>query len=544
MKRLNLLILIFLFSVISVSAADESIAIQIVDRSVKITGNAKVGEMISLWVLRPGIEHEALKTAGFADYETVSYSDQTQALPDGFSFEFSMAPNDTKGEYTAVLDGGNISKKFKYIPPIELSIYSDEINEANSTALAALLKNDPYVIQALMQFGSDNSVLSDLTSDSDILLWSEIFKEQGNFNSVNLNDISKRTNLIYKLNTDPDIYNIIQGNEALLDMDDIYAKIHLDIFDYSTQLNDFIASKRKFLTVGVTKSIMSEGLALVLLNNTRWGAMGDMLEKYKIAYPFNYSGSYSGLSEYVCKAISGKNFTSLEAAKKAFEESLSNNTGGNVSIPSTGGGGGGGGSVSGIIKSSENNFESINESKAFSDLENVVWAQISIARLSEAGIVAGDGTGKFYPNDNVTREQFIKMLVLSFGLYNADAQCTFTDVSKDHWAYSYIASAVESGIVNGVGDNQFGLERLITRQELAAMADRVSKKAGYAADDKEPEFDDSDTIAEYAYDAVGRLSNAGIINGMGDNKFEPELFATRAQSAVIICRLLDLGNEQ
>lgn len=47
-------------------------------------------------------------------------------------------------------------------------------------------------------------------------------------------------------------------------------------------------------------------------------------------------------------------------------------------------------------------------------------------------------------------------------------------------------------------------------------------------------FDDFDEISEYAKPAVSYLAGAGIINGMGNNKFEPKTAVTRAMLAQII----------
>ena len=54
------------------------------------------------------------------------------------------------------------------------------------------------------------------------------------------------------------------------------------------------------------------------------------------------------------------------------------------------------------------------------------------------------------------------------------------------------------------------------------------------------EFSDAADIADYASEAVGALANAGVVNGVGDNLFDPNGTATRAQAAVIINNALEM----
>ena len=178
-------------------------------------------------------------------------------------------------------------------------------------------------------------------------------------------------------------------------------------------------------------------------------------------------------------------------------------------------------------------------SDKFSDLNGYDWAKNHINKLNLKGIINGIGDSKFAPGENVTREQFVKMLVLSLGLYDGSAKCSFTDVNEGEWHYDYIASAVNMGIVNGMGDGSFGVGMNITRQEMAAMAYRASVVAGIDFTDSKLDFNDADEIADWAKEAVSNMAGLGIITGMGNGNFEAKGFANRAQAAVIIGRLLD-----
>jgi len=170
--------------------------------------------------------------------------------------------------------------------------------------------------------------------------------------------------------------------------------------------------------------------------------------------------------------------------------------------------------------------------RIFSDLPKDHWAYDYVMTLVSGGYLDGVSETEFAPEDNVTREQFAKMLVSARNVYNEDMECDFTDVERDHWAYSYIASAVNAGIISGYEDGTFGLGKNITRQEMAVMVARA--KPNLPERISAITFKDSDEISDWAALAVTKVQKADIINGMPDGSFSPKADATRSQAAKII----------
>ena len=66
------------------------------------------------------------------------------------------------------------------------------------------------------------------------------------------------------------------------------------------------------------------------------------------------------------------------------------------------------------------------------------------------------------------------------------------------------------------------------------------KTSGYEAQQSGNTFADDELISAYAKEAVSMLTEAGVINGVGDNKFDPKANATRAQAAKVIFGALKL----
>lgn len=195
------------------------------------------------------------------------------------------------------------------------------------------------------------------------------------------------------------------------------------------------------------------------------------------------------------------------------------------------GGGGGGGSSVAIDPSFE---EQLNKPiSTFNDVHNTHWAAQSVGYLANAGVISGTGDGSFAPDRTVTREEFVKMVIGAFGITGAK-DIAFGDIAKDHWAYNYIAIAVNNGIVNGVSEDAFGMGAKITRQDMAVIIARVAALKDIDLGNGSASFTDAANIDGYAKQAVGLLAGAKVINGYEDGSFKPQGSLTRAEAAKVI----------
>jgi hypothetical protein len=179
--------------------------------------------------------------------------------------------------------------------------------------------------------------------------------------------------------------------------------------------------------------------------------------------------------------------------------------------------------------------------QSFTDLASVPWAVESITALAQRLVVNGTGGGKFDPDGNVTREQFAKMLVCALGMYTATGTSKFTDVDSSAYYAPFVNSAYTAGLANGYGST-FGVGDSITREDLAVMAYRAMQQLGVSMPIVRisSAFSDQSSISDYAQEAVSALYSAGIIDGVGNNTFDPQGTATRAQAAKIIWGVMQL----
>ncbi|WP_438446441.1 S-layer homology domain-containing protein [Gorillibacterium sp. sgz5001074] len=176
----------------------------------------------------------------------------------------------------------------------------------------------------------------------------------------------------------------------------------------------------------------------------------------------------------------------------------------------------------------------------FKDLDQAAWAKSSIEVMAARDIVNGTGDGSFQPLNQVTRAEFLKMLMSALELTDDAAKSSLTDVEQGSWYASSVAAAHKLGIVKGKEDGSFGVEDPITREDMAVMVFRAAQATGrgLTANAASGEaFRDENEIASYAVQAVDAMRDSGIIEGVGTGRFAPKSPANRAQAAVIVSRL-------
>lgn len=192
-------------------------------------------------------------------------------------------------------------------------------------------------------------------------------------------------------------------------------------------------------------------------------------------------------------------------------------------------------SLSGPVSSMVSEINNIGNESVFSDVDDGHWAKSAIEELYKRGIVNGYPDNTFCPDDRVTREQALKMILCAAEYEPAAYSGSFFDVDKSAWYASYIGAALQRNIVRGVGENMFGIGKNVTREDFAVMMYRAvgSPESGEGC-----VFTDKADIADYAVNAVDYMSFMKYISGYGDGSFKPKKTITRAEAAMIIYKFL------
>jgi len=314
---------------------------------------------------------------------------------------------------------------------------------------------------------------------------------------------------------------------------------------------EYIDANRSYENVEKMIEKYKEGCILYKINNTRFDKVEETLSEYANLLCIDNENEYISYKELRAKTTANEKFADMVKSSpvRSVEELLSvlktsvNNTHSSSGTSFGGSSGGSDGGSSGGDRASIQSPVTVTKPVVinnidFEDITEAEWAAEAITSMAKNGVVSGDGNGKFYPNREMTREEFIKMLVVAAKVYDKDAKCDFDDVEPEKWYYSYIASAMQSDMIYGVSETEFGVGNKLTRQDMAVVCYRAINKIKTLEKIREEKiFNDYQSISDYAKEAVLELYMSGIVNGVDENKFSPFATATRAQGAVIIHNL-------
>jgi len=177
--------------------------------------------------------------------------------------------------------------------------------------------------------------------------------------------------------------------------------------------------------------------------------------------------------------------------------------------------------------------------KSFTDIAQYPWAKKQIEVMASKGIAIGVTADKYEPAANITRGDYIHMLVTTLNL-NAKVDSNFDDVSASSYYYKTIGIAKKLGITTGVGNNKLEPTAHITRQDMMALTARaliIAKKLDGSVDKTVlNKFKDKNAIAAYAADSTAMMVKSGIIAGNGV-EVKPLANTSRAEAAVIMYRI-------
>lgn len=179
----------------------------------------------------------------------------------------------------------------------------------------------------------------------------------------------------------------------------------------------------------------------------------------------------------------------------------------------------------------ESQTTAFSESGAFTDVTPGNWFYEAVEYCRGNGLMAGKGSGKFAPNDNMTRAELATVLYRHAESPTVTVSPDFTDVKEDTWYTRAVAWAQESNIVSGYGNGRFGTNDPVRREDIAVIFWRY---AGRPEVGKDAEFADMSKVSGYALEAVDWARVNGIVSGKGNNRFDPKGCATRAEVATIL----------
>ena len=172
------------------------------------------------------------------------------------------------------------------------------------------------------------------------------------------------------------------------------------------------------------------------------------------------------------------------------------------------------------------------------------WAEKNIELLGTAGYVEGMGDGTFAPAANVTRAEWVKMMVSIFNIKPSEYSNSFKDISADDWYAEYIQTAYDCGLLDKIFtlSGEFNPNQPITREEAAAIAWRVIEIKDYESPAKATNITDLGLVSAWAKAGIKKCLEYGVLTGYSDNTVKPQATITRAEAVSMFRRILEFEN--
>lgn len=176
----------------------------------------------------------------------------------------------------------------------------------------------------------------------------------------------------------------------------------------------------------------------------------------------------------------------------------------------------------------------------FNDVSANDWFASAVDYVTGKGMMNGTADNTFSPKANTTRGMVVTVL---YRLENqpSTSAASFTDVASGAYYANAVAWANANGIVSGYGSGKFGPNDKVTREQLAAILYRYAqyKKYDVSGAKSLDGYTDAQSVSSYAVPALQWANAVGVVTGKSGNKLDPKGNATRAEVAAMLMRFCE-----
>lgn len=176
----------------------------------------------------------------------------------------------------------------------------------------------------------------------------------------------------------------------------------------------------------------------------------------------------------------------------------------------------------------------------FNDVSANDWFASAVDYVTGKGMMNGTADNTFSPKANTTRGMVVTVL---YRLENqpSTSAASFTDVASGAYYANAVAWANANGIVSGYGSGKFGPNDKVTREQLAAILYRYAqyKKYDVSGANSLDGYTDVQSVSSYAVPALQWANAAGVVTGKSGSKLDPKGYATRAEVAAMLMRFCE-----
>ena len=204
------------------------------------------------------------------------------------------------------------------------------------------------------------------------------------------------------------------------------------------------------------------------------------------------------------------------------------------------------------------------------------WAEQTINELVERGVVNGYTDTEFAPEDEVTRAQYLKMIMEATGVKPTPCRAgECLEATASDWYAPYLQKALDCALIPDsmiagykqnveyvvddtgkatssrlVYSGAFNGDLPISREEMAVLTQYFYQYSRTVLTNEDIDtsevkpFKDEDSISDWAITSVVMAAAEGFIEGSDDNSFNPKDATTRAEAATVIMRVISKQEEK
>ncbi|MCT4632907.1 MAG: phosphodiester glycosidase family protein [Firmicutes bacterium] len=166
------------------------------------------------------------------------------------------------------------------------------------------------------------------------------------------------------------------------------------------------------------------------------------------------------------------------------------------------------------------------------------WALKDLQELLNSEVFREDAFRNY--KNPITREEFIYIAVRVYEEFDGSEAIIDPKVSFDDTEDVYALKGVSANITSGVGDGKFAPDDLLTREQLAVlMVKAIEGSGGKLTSPTGYIFKDDSVFSSWSRDYIYKAKANGVIGGIGDDKFDPQGYATVEQALILGKKVLD-----
>lgn len=175
--------------------------------------------------------------------------------------------------------------------------------------------------------------------------------------------------------------------------------------------------------------------------------------------------------------------------------------------------------------------------------EPSTWAREEIEAAISIEAITDDLSEGY--QEGLTRAEFTELLVKTYESVTGQVidistvKNPFTDTDR-----VYLLKAYTIGVVSGTSATTFSPDQAVTREQMVVMLIRMIERieevteAQILEDGMSSEFTDQDSIAGWAVESIAKAVGNGIVSGVGENQFKPRGHSSKEQAVIVNYRLL------